>query len=166
MVYGPTEGRSGAAYQTAVSNKLYPAWDKLPVLRRWADGWSLINSSEFTTWETMVWNAAMHGFLYNAGADPQATGTPPECDGPTCVVPRPNACVIEAATGALALSALADNIVCVQRTDNWAQQRVINGKARFAAPRAAPQTRVYGFSGINSYGACTTRVAQLTCETK
>lgn len=55
-------------------------------------------------------------------------------------------------------------IVCVQRTDNWAQQRVVNGKARFAAPRAASGTRVYGFSGVNSYGACTTKVAQLTCE--
>ncbi|MDQ1815948.1 glycoside hydrolase family 9 protein [Massilia sp. CCM 9210] len=132
VVYGPTEGRSGAAYQTAVSNKLYPAWDKLPGLRRWGDGWSLINSNEFSTWETMVWNAAMHGFLYNASQDPEATSTPAECDGATCAETKPNACVIE--------------------------------PARFATPRAAPGTRVYGFSGINSYGACTTKVAQLSCE--
>ncbi|MDQ1924289.1 glycoside hydrolase family 9 protein [Massilia pseudoviolaceinigra] len=165
VVYGPTEGRSGAAYQTAVSNKLYPAWDKLPGLRRWGDGWSLINSNEFSTWETMVWNAAMHGFLYNASQDPEATSIAPDCDGATCPPTKPNACVIEPTTGALVLSGLATNIVCVQRTDNWAQQPVVNGKARFATPRAVPGTRVYGFSGMNSYGACTTKVVQLTCET-
>jgi len=69
IVYGPTTGRSGATYQTIVSDKLYPLWDQLPPLRRYGDGWSLVNSSEFTTWETMVWNVCMHGFLYDASAD-------------------------------------------------------------------------------------------------
>ncbi|MDQ1834121.1 hypothetical protein [Massilia scottii] len=82
----------------------------------------------------------------------------------TCAETKPNACVIEPATGALALSGLASNTVCVQRTGNWAQQRVVNGTARFATPQAAPGTRVYGFSAVNSYGACTTKVAQLSCE--
>ena len=35
VVYGSTEGRSGAAYQTAVTDRLYPVWDNLPGLRRW-----------------------------------------------------------------------------------------------------------------------------------
>ncbi|QNA99901.1 glycoside hydrolase family 9 protein [Massilia sp. Se16.2.3] len=81
VVFGPTEGRSGAAYQTAVSNKVYPRWESLPGLRRWADGWSLINGNEFSTWETMVWNVAMHGFLYDAGKDPNARLLPGECTG-------------------------------------------------------------------------------------
>lgn len=66
LVYGPTDGRSGQGYQMVVSDKLYPPWDRLPLYRRWGDGWSLVNCNEFTTWETMVWNACMHGFLYNA----------------------------------------------------------------------------------------------------
>ncbi len=68
LIYGPTEGRSGAPYQLAVSDKLYPTWDNLPAQRHYAQGWSLINSNEFTVWETMVWNIAMHGFLYDASA--------------------------------------------------------------------------------------------------
>jgi endoglucanase len=68
LVYGPTEGRSGAPYQRAVSDKLYPEWDKLPAQRRFADGWSLVNSNEFTVWETIVWNVVMHGFLFDAGS--------------------------------------------------------------------------------------------------
>ncbi|MBB6049580.1 glycoside hydrolase family 9 protein [Armatimonas rosea] len=67
LVYGPTMNRSAVGYQKAVSDKLYPTWDNLPGQRRYAQGWSLINSNEFTTWETMVWNVVMHGFLYNAG---------------------------------------------------------------------------------------------------
>ncbi len=70
LVYGPCEGRSGAGYQLAVSDKLYPTWDNLPPLRRWGDGWSLVNGNEFTTWETMVWNVCMHGFLFDASASP------------------------------------------------------------------------------------------------
>ena len=73
VIYGPCVGRSGMTYQRAVSDKLYPAWDNLPQLRRWGDGWSLINGNEFTCHETQVWNTVMHGFLYNAGKDPDAS---------------------------------------------------------------------------------------------
>lgn len=208
VVYGPTEGRSGASYQTAVSNKLFPAWDKLPGLRRWGDGWSLINSNEFSTWETMVWNVAMYAFLYDAGRDPDAGLIPGECEGPppaaqmrqlscpagqggsitekrsaACVgsswaygpwkvdsnscagnLPSAPVCAIDAASGALSVSALPANILCVQRKDTWAQQRVFNGRAYFAAPRAPAGTEVYTFSGVNSYGACINKVAQLACS--
>jgi endoglucanase len=64
LVYGPTEGRSGLDYETAVSNKLYPAWDNLPPQRRYAHGWSLIHGNEFTVSETMTWNVVMYAFLY------------------------------------------------------------------------------------------------------
>lgn len=69
VVYGCTEGRSGATYQTAVTDKIFPVWDDLPVLRRWSDGWSAVNQNEFTTWETMVWNTCMYGVLYDASQD-------------------------------------------------------------------------------------------------
>jgi endoglucanase len=163
VIYGPTEGRSGAAYQTAVSNKLFPAWDKLPGLRRWGDGWSLINSNEFSTWETMVWNVAMHGFLYDASKDPAAGTVPGNCEGATCGTPAP-ACTISAASGAITLAGLPANIACVQRKDNRAQQKVVNGAASFAAPPAAAGTSVYLFSGLNSYGACVSKVALMACS--
>ncbi len=69
VIYGSTENRSGAGYQTAVTDKLYPVWDDLPGLRRWSDGWSAVNQNEFTTWETMVWNTCMFGVLYDASQD-------------------------------------------------------------------------------------------------
>ncbi len=67
VVYGPTEGRSGAEYQLNISDKIYPVWDSIAPQRRWSDGWALVNGNEFTTWETIVWNNCMFGFLYNAG---------------------------------------------------------------------------------------------------
>ncbi|AEV30028.1 glycosyl hydrolase family 9 [Sphaerochaeta pleomorpha str. Grapes] len=63
LVYGPSEERSKAEYQMIVSNTLFPSWDKLPLQRRWADGWSLVNNNEFTVWETMVWNICLYGVL-------------------------------------------------------------------------------------------------------
>ena len=63
LVFGPTEGRSGQGYQKVVSDTLYPAWEQLPLQRRWADGWSLVNNNEFSVWETMVWNICLYGFL-------------------------------------------------------------------------------------------------------
>ncbi len=73
LIYGPTEGRSRAGHQLVVSNQLYPVFEDLPAERRWGDGWLLINCNEFTTWETMVWNVVMFGFLYHAGGT-----SPPE----------------------------------------------------------------------------------------
>ncbi len=67
VIYGPTYTRSGVAYQTLITDQLYPAWDDQPGQRRWADGWSAVNNNEFTTWETQVWNTCMFGALYNAG---------------------------------------------------------------------------------------------------
>jgi hypothetical protein len=52
-----------------VSNKIFPNKDTLPIMKRYAHGWTLLNSNEFTVWETVVWNAAVSGFLYNASAD-------------------------------------------------------------------------------------------------
>ena len=69
VIYGYTEGKSGADYQTAVSDYVYPKWDSLPIQRRWTDGWSLVNSNEFTTWETMIWNVCMYSVLYNTQDD-------------------------------------------------------------------------------------------------
>lgn len=69
VIYGYTESRSGTNYQTAVSDFLYPQWENLPMQRRWTDGWSLVNSNEFTVWETMIWNTCMYGVLYNASTD-------------------------------------------------------------------------------------------------
>ena len=63
LVFGPTLERSNAAYQRVVSDVLYPEWEDLPAQRRWTDGWSLVNSNEFTVWETMIWNICMFGFL-------------------------------------------------------------------------------------------------------
>ncbi|SHH30268.1 glycoside hydrolase family 9 protein [Massilia sp. CF038] len=162
VIYGPSQGRSGAAYQTAVSNKLFPAWEKLPGLRRWGDGWSLINSNEFSTWETMVWNVAMHGFLYDASQDPAAGTVPGTCTGSTCGTAL--ACTIAPGSGAITLRGLPANVVCVQRKDNRAQQKVVNGAASFPAPPAAPGTSVYLFSGVNGYGACINKVALMACS--
>jgi len=64
LVYGPSEDRSGAPYQKVVSDTLYPRWEDLPLQRRWADGWSLVNNNEFTVWETSVWNMCLYGVLY------------------------------------------------------------------------------------------------------
>lgn len=69
VIFGFSEGRSNAAYQTAVSDFIYPQWDSLPGQRRWNDGWSLISNNEFSTHETMVWNTCMYSVLYSAQAD-------------------------------------------------------------------------------------------------
>ncbi len=71
VIYGPAapggSGEpSGATYQKIISDKLYPRWNNMPLQRCWADGWSLVNCNEFTTWETMVWNTCMYGILYDA----------------------------------------------------------------------------------------------------
>lgn len=66
LIYGPVASGSGAPYQCVVSNQVVPQIATLPPERRWGDGWSLINSNEFTTWETMAWAVTMHGFLYDA----------------------------------------------------------------------------------------------------
>ncbi|NCC63742.1 MAG: hypothetical protein EOM15_03680, partial [Spirochaetia bacterium] len=63
LVFGPSLERSNAAYQRVVSDVLYPEWENLPAQRRWTDGWSLVNSNEFTVYETMIWNICMFGFL-------------------------------------------------------------------------------------------------------
>jgi endoglucanase len=63
LVYGPSEERSGADYQRLLSNTLFPAWDDLPLQRRWTDGWSLVNNNEFTVWETLVWNICLYGVI-------------------------------------------------------------------------------------------------------
>lgn len=65
LVYGPA-GRSDMPYQRAVSDLVYPDWEKLPTQRHWADGWSLVNGNEFSVWETNVWGVVLHGFLYKA----------------------------------------------------------------------------------------------------
>ncbi len=63
VVFGPSAKRSAIPYQRVVSDTLIPSWDELPLQRRWADGWSLVNSNEFSVWETTVWNAFMCGAL-------------------------------------------------------------------------------------------------------
>lgn len=63
LVYWAADGRSQIPYQLAVSNKMVPAWESRPILRRYAHGWSLIAQNEFTIHETMAPNAAMLGFL-------------------------------------------------------------------------------------------------------
>jgi len=68
LIYGPSEERSGADYQRVVSDAVYPRWEELPLQRRWADGWSLVNNNEFTVWEIMVWNICLYGVLNGPGA--------------------------------------------------------------------------------------------------
>ena len=68
LVYGPSEGRSRAEYQRVISDTLYPEWEQLPLQRRWADGWSLVNNNEFTVWETSVWNLCLYGVLFDSGS--------------------------------------------------------------------------------------------------
>jgi len=70
LIFGPTEGRSKQPYQLAVSDTVYPIWEELPLQRRWADGWSLINSNEFSTWETMIWNTCLYGVLSGITMEP------------------------------------------------------------------------------------------------
>ena len=92
LVYGPEDSVSGSDWQLVVSSQLYPVfWQEpnhgaehydLPPQRRWGDGWSMIDTAEFTTWETIVWNVAMFGFLYDAG------GTPPAPDVTIPSAPR------------------------------------------------------------------------------
>ncbi len=64
VVYGPDDDRGGIPWERAVNNKLYPTFDNLPMLRRYAHGWSWIIVNEFTVHETMVWNALMYAFLH------------------------------------------------------------------------------------------------------
>jgi endoglucanase len=71
-VYGPTDGRSEAKHQLAVSQKLWPSWTNLPPQRHYAHGWSLINGNEFTVRETMTWNLLMYSFLYTPVTGPPA----------------------------------------------------------------------------------------------
>jgi endoglucanase len=63
VLFGPTKERSSIPYQKVVSDTVYPVWEDLPLERRWADGWSLVNSNEFTVWETMIWNICLYGVL-------------------------------------------------------------------------------------------------------
>lgn len=65
VIYGPSADASGAAYQKAVWSQVYPGWYSLPEQRRYCDGWSLINSNEFTVHETMGLNICMYAFLAN-----------------------------------------------------------------------------------------------------
>jgi endoglucanase len=64
LVYGPDDDRSNAFYELAVSRNMYPQYFEQPQLRHYAHGWSLIQGNEFTTHETLVWNALMMAFLY------------------------------------------------------------------------------------------------------
>jgi endoglucanase len=89
VVYGATETRSNADYQTAVSDHVYPTWADLPGQRRWTDGWSLVNSNEFTTWETMVWNTCMYAVLYNAQKDSGIPSIPIPRAGKISIYPNP-----------------------------------------------------------------------------
>lgn len=70
-IYGPQESHSGADYQTRVWSQVYPAWDTLPEQRRFSEGWSLVNVSEFTTWETVAPNAMLYSFLAGVDQNPK-----------------------------------------------------------------------------------------------
>ncbi len=60
-----------------MSDKLIPVWEDLPQLRRGAAGWSLIKGNEFTTWQTIAWNAVLHGLLYDASGGSTPVPSPP-----------------------------------------------------------------------------------------
>ncbi len=91
LVFGPTAGASGQTYQTAVSKKLSPSWDMLPIQRRYGDGWSLLNSNEFSTWETIAWNVLMWGFLHDASKDPALPPLPQPSTGVTLTAAQADA---------------------------------------------------------------------------
>lgn len=89
VVYGASETRSNLDYQTAVSDYVYPVWESLPGQRRWTDGWSLVSSNEFSTWQTMVWNTCMYAVLYNAQKDPSVPSIPIPRAGKISIYPNP-----------------------------------------------------------------------------
>jgi endoglucanase len=89
VVYGPTEGRANVYFQFAATNKSWPVWDSLPVLRRYTRPWNAVANNEFTIHETQGWVYAMYGVLYNASADPNAVMTPGDLPA---VNPPPNPC--------------------------------------------------------------------------
>jgi len=76
MVYGPQDGRSGLPYQLAVTNKLFPAFEQLPICRRFVHGWSAAAFNEDTPWQTRVWFAVTMGFLHDASRDPKPVPQP------------------------------------------------------------------------------------------
>lgn len=94
LLYGPSEGRSGAEYQKAATDKLYPAYEKLPVAFRDVDAWNAVANCEFSVWETIIYSAALYGgFLYDPTTDTGSTAPvpqPPEPPvPPTPPVPQP-----------------------------------------------------------------------------
>jgi endoglucanase len=70
LVFGPRQRPSKKSHERAVSDKLFPGWWELPALRRWGDGWSLVTGNEFSVHATIVWNAVLHGFLYDPRQEP------------------------------------------------------------------------------------------------
>jgi endoglucanase len=62
LIFGPTDGRSNAHYQRAVTDKLYPTWEALPRQRRWGDGWSAIAQNEPAS-RNMGYQVLLHTFL-------------------------------------------------------------------------------------------------------
>jgi len=52
LIYGPSQGRSGVAYQMGVTKKLYPFWDDLPLLRHHAGYSELKNFDSFQIYVT------------------------------------------------------------------------------------------------------------------
>ncbi len=71
--YGPFEAPGEISYQKIIWSKVYPAWDRQPLHRRYSEGWSLIPVNEFTTLETMVPNACMFAVLAESST---ASGVP------------------------------------------------------------------------------------------
>lgn len=94
LLYGPSEGRSGAPYQKAATDKLYPEYEKLPIAFRDVDAWCAVNNAEFAVWETIIYSAALYGgFLYDVTTDTGATEPVPQPQEPpvppTPPVPQP-----------------------------------------------------------------------------
>jgi endoglucanase len=62
-IYGITQTLNAPPYVKAVTQHLYPAFEKLPEARRYTDGWSVVMQNEFTVWETMAPSAFLHACL-------------------------------------------------------------------------------------------------------
>ncbi len=83
-VYGPVDGLNAATYQQPAKNAFHPAFDSLPLARRYADVRTVVQCAEFTVWESQAPFAELFGMLLGPGMEPAML---PQDGGPDLVVP-------------------------------------------------------------------------------
>jgi hypothetical protein len=73
VVYGPTYDENTWPRAQLLEKKMVPYWTGLPPQRRYTHGYTFPEVNEFTTLETMTWNALMYAFLYTPSSLRPAT---------------------------------------------------------------------------------------------